>query len=360
MDNSSDSFSATPVTPAAGAPAVFPCPRCGVPLEPGTLACPRCGELVYRQRLQQLANDALTLEAADPARAAMIWREALSLLPQNSPQYASIYQRIGALSAGFMPAGNGAAPAALDYQPRSAERRTDTWPVALVKTGGSMLLSILVYGMMFGGDFRFALGFVLLILVHEMGHVVAMWYYGLRASPPIFIPFVGALINLRQNPPNAFVEAVVGIGGPLAGTLGALVCYCMFLWMPQFHTALLFELSVVGFVLNFFNLLPMPPLDGGRITAAISPWIWIVGVVGLIALMVRDIRHSNYGIIILLMILFYGLPRVRATLAARGQNIPYYKISRLASGSIAALYITLAVTLSLLLWVTDGFRVFGF
>jgi Zn-dependent protease len=329
----------------------------------GTLACPRCGNLVYRRTLWELSEAALAAEPSDPARAAMLWQQCLPLLPENAPQHAVIEQRISALSAGFVPHGptaGGNGPLTLGYEARPQGPKRDTWSTAIFKTGGSMLLSILVYGVLFGGDFRFALGFVLLMLIHEMGHVVAMWYYRLSASPPIFIPFVGALINLRQNPPNALVEAIVGIGGPLAGTVGAVACYEMYLWFPQFHTQEFLMLSVVGFFLNFFILLPMPPLDGGRIMAAVSPWAWIVGVVGLVALIIRDLRHSNYGIFILLLILFYGVPRVKATLLARGRHDPYYQINRLASWSIGILYVALAVTLSLLLWKTNGFRLFGF
>jgi Zn-dependent protease len=348
--------------PAEPAPSTFPCPNCRQSLAAGTLLCPRCGELVYRRTLQELANSASALEPIDPARAAMLWQQCLPLLPDNAPQRAAIVQHISALSAGFggqgSPIGGNGAPT-LGYEQRRQPPPRDPWPLALLKTGGSMLLSILVYGQLFH-NFHFALGFVLLILIHEMGHVAAMWYYGLSASPPIFIPFVGALINLRQNPPNALVEAVVGIGGPLAGTLGALACYGLFYFVPACHTEIFYALSVMGFFLNLFNLLPMPPLDGGRIMAAVSPWMWIVGVAGLVALIIRDLRHSNYGIIVMLLIFFYGVPRIRQTLLARGRHDAYYQIDRLSAWAIGALYVTLAITLSVLLWQTNGFRMFGF
>jgi len=328
----------------------------------GTLTCPRCGDLVYRRTLWELSEAALATEPRDPARAAMLWQQCLPLLPHDAPQRTMIYQRISALSAGFVPQGpptaaDGRAP--LGYEPRPAPPKRDTWATAIFKTGGSMLISILVYAVMFQ-NLEFAFGFVVLMLIHEMGHVVAMWYYGLSASPPIFIPFVGALINLRQTPPNALVEAIVGIGGPLAGTIGAVACYFLFRYVPACHTEIFLALSIMGFFLNFFNLLPMPPLDGGRIMAAVSPWAWIVGIIGLIALIVRDLRHSNYGIFVLLMVFFYGVPRIKATLLARGRHDVYYQINRMASWGIGLLYVALAVTLSLLLWKTNGFRMFGF
>ena len=347
-------------TSSAGA--VVQCPRCGQSAAIGSLVCPNCRALIYSAQLTDLSQQALSLEQSDPARAAKIWQACLELLPSDSQQFLAIYQRIGALTGQPAPAGG---QQTLQYRPGAADRKNDPWPVAIAKTVGSMALSILVYGAWShstGGSWSeslwFAFGFVVLMLVHEMGHVFATWYYGLSASPPIFIPFIGALINLRQSPPNAKVEAIVGIGGPLLGTVGALVCYLLFLTVPLFHNLIFKEVAVLGFLLNFFNLLPVPPLDGGRITAAISPWLWIPGLIGLGALMLRDIRHDSYGVMILLLILFYGFPRIRATLAGRMRHAPYYKISAASSWSIGILYLALAGGLSFLMWQTHAFKLF--
>ena len=109
-----------------------------------------------------------------------------------------------------------------------------------------------------------------------------------------------------------------------------------------------------------FNLLPVPPLDGGRVTAAVSPWIWMVGLAALVALILSDLWHQSYaGVAILVLVLFYAIPRVRVTLRARGRDIPYYRISRLSSFTIGALYLALAVSLLALLWLTHGVELLG-
>jgi len=321
------------------------CESCSHPLAAGELVCRNCGALVYHRELNQLAGEAMRLEAANPAAAAMVWRRMLDLLPPDSAQYQQIYQRLGALAAGWSPAASGAAEG--QQAPRPV-RPPDPLGVALMKTVGSMLASIVLYYFVYFRSWPLAIAFVVLMLIHEMGHVLAMRYYGLSASPPIFIPFIGALINLRQAPPNALVEAVVGIGGPLLGTIGAVACYLVSIRMTgQLELALKYA-SFLGLFLNLFNLLPVPPLDGGRVTAAISPWLWIVGLVGLGLLLVQDLWASGggIGVFILLMILFYALPRVRMTLRARGTHHPYYQISRRASWTMAALYIGLTVFLS--------------
>src|SRR6185369_10020007 len=122
------------------------------------------------------------------------------------------------------------------------------------------------------------------------------------ASPPIFIPFLGAVINLRQSPRNALEEAIVGIGGPVLGTLGAGVTYLLYLKTGSY---LMFRLAEFGFMLNLFNMLPVPPLDGGRVTAAVSPWIWITGLLAVVAIGIGDYyRHGQIDYMMVLILLF--------------------------------------------------------
>jgi Zn-dependent protease len=210
-----------------------------------------------------------------------------------------------------------------------------------------MILSIIVYSLMLRSmSWKVWAGFVVLMLIHELGHVFALRWYRLRASPPIFIPFMGALINLRQNPPNAKVEAVVGIGGPIAGTIGALVCYWL-AWRTNWSLVTppeLFAMAYLGILLNLFNMLPVPPLDGGRITAAISPWIWMFGVAGVIGLIVRDVVRGHPVNMILVLVILFAAPRVIATLKA-GRRGPYYNISPFSSRVIAVAYLCLGMVL---------------
>jgi Zn-dependent protease len=149
----------------------------------------------------------------------------------------------------------------------------------LLLTGGSMLVSVFAYAWLFG--WRYAVGFVLLLFVHEMGHYIAARQRGLDVGAPTFIPFVGAWVQLKDMPHDAETEAYVGLGGPLLGTVGALACY--FLARDQ-DSNLLLAIAYSGFFLNLFNLIPLSPFDGGRITAVLSPRIWLLGVPVLAAL----------------------------------------------------------------------------
>src|SRR5437879_6234965 len=92
----------------------------------------------------------------------------------------------------------------------------------LLKSGGTMLLMIWVYTMMWG--WKFAVGFVLLLLVHECGHLIVAKKFGLKLGASVLLPFMGAFIALKEAPRNAWMEACVGIGGPMLGSVGALVC----------------------------------------------------------------------------------------------------------------------------------------
>lgn len=140
-------------------------------------------------------------------------------------------------------------------------------------SGGTMLLSIATYALVFG--WPYATGLVVMLFCHELGHYLAARQRSLNAGLPMFIPFVGAWIALKDEFPDAETEAWVGIAGPLAGSLAALACYYL---AEYLGSSLLMAVAYSGFLLNLFNLIPVPPLDGGRITVAISRKIWYLGI----------------------------------------------------------------------------------
>src|SRR5881394_477611 len=144
----------------------------------------------------------------------------------------------------------------------------------LLKSGGTMLLMVWVYTQFWG--WQFALGFVLLLFVHESGHLLVAKKFGLKVGAPVFIPFMGAFIALKEAPRNAWIEAGVGIGGPLLGSAAALVCHLIGLGLDA---PLFIGLAWTAYFLNLFNLTPVGMLDGGRIATALSPWLWVVGLV---------------------------------------------------------------------------------
>jgi len=149
----------------------------------------------------------------------------------------------------------------------------------ILTTSATMLVSIAAYALIWG--WAFAVGFVLLLLVHEMGHVIQLRREGIEASAPMFIPFLGAVVAAKSLGDDAAAEARVGLAGPVLGTIGTLIP--LVLWLAtgaEFWQAL----TYVGFFINLLNLLPVLPLDGGRAMAALSPWVWFAGYAGLIAL----------------------------------------------------------------------------
>ena len=198
----------------------------------------------------------------------------------------------------------------------------------VLKTGATMILSIAGYAMLWG--WRFGVGFVLLILIHELGHLIAAKKCGLKVGAPIFIPFMGALIALKDAPKNAWIESQVGIGGPILGTIGAAVCEVIFLLTgnPLFRA-----LAYTGFFLNLFNLVPVGFLDGGRIVTALSPWIWLVGFVILAGL---TYLHFNF---LLLMILILSLPRLFSLFKEKSEEERrYFEVTPAQRMIMAAMY----------------------
>ncbi|WP_027415501.1 site-2 protease family protein [Aneurinibacillus terranovensis] len=140
------------------------------------------------------------------------------------------------------------------------------WSIAL-SIGGYLLIY----------PWSVAIGLVAMIFIHEMGHVWAARIKKLPVSAPAFIPFMGALITMKKQPQDAATEAFIAIGGPLLGTIGAVAALA--LGVLTGYEAL-FAIAMIGFFINLINLLPIHPLDGGRIVTAISRWLWLVGLIG--------------------------------------------------------------------------------
>ena len=207
----------------------------------------------------------------------------------------------------------------------------------LFTTSASMLVSIGAYALIWG--WRFAVGLVLLLLVHEMGHVLQARREGLDASAPLFIPFLGAAIALKELGKDAAVEARVGLAGPILGTLGA--CVPLVIW--QITGEELFQaLAFFGFFLNLFNLAPVLPLDGGRAMSALTPWMWLVGYGLLVA---ATFAFPNP--IMLLILLFGGLETYRRW---KERNSPeqhrFHTLRPRTRAAVAVTYIGLAALLA--------------
>jgi Zn-dependent protease len=210
--------------------------------------------------------------------------------------------------------------------------------VKLLATAGTMLVSIVAYATIWG--FSFALGFVVLILVHEMGHVIALRREGIKASAPMFIPFLGAVISARSLGDNAAAEARVGLAGPVLGSIGAAAC------IPLWHATgneLFRALAFTGFFLNLFNLLPVVPLDGGRAMAAMAPAMWVVGFLGMVAL---AILFPNPIILIIAVVAgFETYKRWKQRRSGSLEQLAYYRVAKVDRALIAAVYLSLIALL---------------
>ena len=295
------------------------CPQCGTELSPALLACPRCRRLMHGDRLNHLAAEAkASTEAGDLSAALGKWREALELLPPDSRQFATVAAKVGELSKQVDAAGLPPAPPRPGDPPHAHGPRPSTlgktlgvggavalllWKfkfalgflltkgklllVGLTKgsTFFTMLLSLGVYWTAWG--WKFALGLVLSIYIHEMGHVAALMRYGMKATAPMFIPGLGAVIRLRQHPADPREDARIGLAGPLWGLAAAAVAYGVSLYTGWPSWA---AIAKVGAWLNLFNLLPVWQLDGSRGFRALTRgqrWT-VLGVVGLMFLVTLD------------------------------------------------------------------------
>jgi Zn-dependent protease len=350
-------------TGAAISPRV--CAECGTQIAAALLACPSCGRLIHAAELKQLAADAETAERGqDNTRALESWRRMLDLLPVQSTQHARVLAKVQALSAAVTagpPASSSARPkpAGSAGSTNSAKSKAAAglgtiglllakfkWGILLLLTKGkallvgltqaktllTMVIAVGVYTSFYG--WKFALGLIISIYIHEMGHVVTLRRYGIPATAPMFIPGFGALVRLKQNPATVGEDARTGLAGPIWGAGAAIGALAL---GAAFHNPLLLAIARLGAWINLFNLLPVWQLDGGRGFAALSR-----GQRGVVAgvLWVLALSHAD-GLLFILA--------VAATFRAAGKNAP-------ATGDrpVLATFLALAIGLTVLMAVAGA------
>jgi Zn-dependent protease len=209
--------------------------------------------------------------------------------------------------------------------------------IKVFSTSATMLVSIAAYSLIWG--WKFAVGFVALLFVHEMGHVIQLRREGVEASAPMFIPFLGAVVWAKSLGENATAEARVGLAGPVLGSLGAAALIPV---ADATGNDLFRALAFTGFFLNLFNLLPVVPLDGGRAMAALSPWMWFIGFAGLVALV-----FVFPNPIILLIVLFGAMETWRRWKERKSPAAQeYYRVSPRDRFLVALTYLALVVMLT--------------
>ena len=211
--------------------------------------------------------------------------------------------------------------------------------VKLLGTLGTALISVAAYSLFFG--WTFAAGFVLLLFVHEMGHVFQLRREGIQgASAPMFIPFLGAAIFSKSLGEDALAEARVGLAGPILGTLGAGVCLAI---AELTNSDLLRALAYVAFFLNLINLIPVVPFDGGRAMAAMAPAMWFVGLGALAVLLL--VSHNPFLLIFLFLGILETSRRWRQRNTRSLEQAAYYRVAPRHRMLIGAVYIALIVVL---------------
>jgi Zn-dependent protease len=223
--------------------------------------------------------------------------------------------------------------------------------IKFVGTALTMLVSIGAYALLF--PVWFAVGFVVLIWVHEMGHVLQLKREGIKASAPMFIPFLGAFVAMKEMPKNALAEARVGLAGPVLGTLGGLAVLGLYAWTQN---PLFLGLAYFNFLINLFNLAPMLPLDGGRAMGAMSPVFSLLGLVVMVGMF--------FVAPIMVFIALFGLPEVWHRWKTRNtpEGRAYNDIPAGSRALVGIAYVGLIVLLGLLMTVTfvpNPAQVFG-
>jgi Zn-dependent protease len=207
--------------------------------------------------------------------------------------------------------------------------------------GGSFVVTIAAYTTKF--PLAVVVGFVVITLIHEVGHAVAIRAKGLRTGFMVFVPFIGGAVTLKDQPRSAYDDALIGLAGPFAGTLASLVCLQIYKWTAD---PLWLLIAFMGFAINLFNLLPIGMLDGGRISAAVTKWMWLLGG-GVIVWKVID--QPNPLIIAIAVLAAF---QVYASLEREKTDKRYYEVAPGQRAAIAVLYFALVIFLGHQTWMT--------
>ena len=209
--------------------------------------------------------------------------------------------------------------------------------VKFLGTALTMLVSIGAYALLF--PVWFAVGLVVLIWVHEMGHVLQLKREGIEASAPMFIPFIGAFVAMKQIPKDALAEARVGLAGPVLGTLAGIATLGLY---AATQNPVFLGLAYFNFIINLFNLAPLLPLDGGRAVGAMSPVFQFLGLVTMVGLF--------FVPPIMVFIALLGLPEMWHRWKTRHtpEGRAYYDIAPRHRVAVGVVYLALITSLGLL------------
>ena len=214
--------------------------------------------------------------------------------------------------------------------------------LTLVSTGVTALL----YAQLFG--WAFGVGIVLLILIHESGHVVVARIMGMPVSLPVMIPFLGAFVNIKRPPRTVAQESIMAIGGPVLGSIAAGLCYVGYLQTPNSSTGqLLRALAYFGFLINLFNLIPVTPLDGGRVLSLLSKWFNVAGLAIAAGLLLFEMQAGTTVSPVLFLVLIFGAFSTFQRFRSTTLNPAYYAVDAQTKVIVGSLYLALLLALGL-------------
>ena len=207
-------------------------------------------------------------------------------------------------------------------------------------------VTALIYAQLFG--WAFGVGIVLLILIHESGHVVVARIMGLPVTLPVMIPFLGAFVSMKQQPRSVAQESIMAIGGPVLGSIAAGLCYLGYLSMPTSTTGqLLRALAYFGFLINLFNLIPLTPLDGGRVTSLLSKWFNVAGLLIAAGLLLFEMQVGTTVSPVLFLVLIFGAFATWQRFRSTALNPAYYAVDAQTKVIVGSLYLALLFALGL-------------
>ena len=187
------------------------------------------------------------------------------------------------------------------------------------------------------------MGFTIIIVIHEIGHAMVIRAKGLRAGVMVFIPFIGGAVTLKDQPRSAYDDAQIGLAGPIAGTAACLIVLQIYKWNG---TPLYLAIAVAGFAVNLINLLPIGMLDGGRISAAVTKWMWVFGGGALVYKVVK--QPNPLMLLVLLLVAF----QVYASILREKDDKAFYDVTATQRTAIAVAYFALVVFLGHQTWMS--------
>ena len=187
---------------------------------------------------------------------------------------------------------------------------------------------------------------MLLILIHESGHVVVARIIGLPVSLPVMIPFLGAFVSMKQQPRSVAQESIMAIGGPVLGSIAAGLCYLGYLATPDSSTGqLLRALAYFGFLINLFNLIPLTPLDGGRVTSLLSKWFNVAGLAIAAGLLLFELQSGTRVSPVLFLVLIFGAFSTYQRFRSTVLNPAYYAVDAQTKVIVGGVYLGLLFAL---------------